>query len=54
MVTLAEALWKMQRKTRYSILRVDAMHISDKNLLLMKLQNLKDISEQDTGRLAPR
>ena len=30
----AEFFWKMQRKTWYSILRVDAMPLSLKNLLL--------------------
>ena len=33
-VAIAEFFWKMQRKTWYSILRVDAMPLSLKNLLL--------------------
>ena len=33
-VAIAELFWKMQRKTWYSILRVDAMPLSLKNLLL--------------------
>ena len=34
-VAIAEFFWKMQRKTLYSILGVDAMPLSHKNLLLM-------------------
>jgi hypothetical protein len=33
-VAIAEFFWKMQRKTWYSILGVDAMPLSLKNLLL--------------------
>ena len=33
-VAITEFFWKMQRKTWYSILRVDAMPLSLKNLLL--------------------
>ena len=36
-VAIAEFFWKMQRKTRYSILVVDAMPLSLKNLLLKKI-----------------
>ena len=35
-VAIAEFFWKMQRKTWYSILRLDAMPLSLKNLLLRK------------------
>ena len=35
-VAIAEFFWKMQRKTWYSILSVDAMPLSHKNLLLSK------------------
>ena len=43
---LSQFVWKMQRKTWYSILRVDAMPLSLKNLLLR--QNCLRIS-QNTG-----
>ena len=33
-VAIAEFFWKMRKKTWYSILRVDAMPLSLKNLLL--------------------
>ena len=33
-VAIAEFIWKMQRKTWYSILELDAMPLSSKNLLL--------------------
>ena len=36
-VAIAEFFWKMQRKTWYSILRVDAMPLSLKNLFFMYL-----------------
>ena len=35
-VAIAEFFWKMQRKTWYSILGVDAMPLSLKNLLLKR------------------
>ena len=36
-VAIAEFFWKMQKKTWYSILRVDAMPLSLKNLLLSNI-----------------
>ena len=41
-VAIAELFWKMQRKTWYSILGVDAMPLSLKNLLLSGLFVSKD------------
>ena len=43
--TLAEFFWKMQRKTWYSILGLDAMPLSLKNLLTQNLNSLKNIFE---------
>ena len=46
-VAIAEFFWKMQRKTWYSILGVDAMPLSLKNLLLNMLTS-EDFFQQKT------
>ena len=42
-VAIAEFFWKMQRKTWYSILGLDAMPLSLKNLLLSRNLNIRYI-----------
>ena len=44
-IAIADFFWKVQRKTWYSILGVDAMPLSLKNLLLKLIENHSKINK---------
>ena len=50
-VAIAELFWKMQRKAWYSILGVDAMSLSLKNLLLNNHRTAEDMIERKMSNI---